>query len=203
MAGHEMARRALTARFPLWGRQLAAVALLALVPAVLYFGVAVPLRESYAQARTDIADQRDRLDRLYSVAARREALRARLDDLRAAQARSGAFLAGNTAALAAARLQDRVSDAAGAVKAEVRSQQSLSPTADDGVWRIPVKTQIVADVRALRTLLHRLETGRPLVFVEDLDIRARLRRQDEGVAVDPKLLVNLTLAGYRLKEPSS
>ena len=188
---------------PPWMQRLAALALLLALPALGYLGVAAPLMDGYAEARAEIVAKRERLTRLYRVAALRDGLQARLSALRRTQADSGVFLDGSTPALAAARLQDRVSRLAGQTGGEVRSVQSLKPEPGDGVTRIAVKARVTGDVRALQELLYALETGRPLIFVEDLEVRARLRRGETGLALDPELTVNLTLAGFRLEDGTS
>jgi len=190
-------------RVPAWMHKVAALALLLALPALGYLAVAAPLQSGYAEARADVAAKRERLARLYRVADRRAGLKAQLATLREAQADSGVFLDGATPALAAAGLQDRVSQLAGQAEGEVRSVQSLKPEPGDGVTRIAVKAQVTGDVRALHALLYALETGRPLVFVEGLEVRARLRRGESGLSLDRELTLNLTLAGFRLEDGTS
>lgn len=189
---------------PAWASRLAAVTLLLAVAALAYAGVVMPLRAAYQDTRSELAQARELLGRYRAVAEQREALRTSLAELQRTQAESGLFVPGETGALAAAALQDRISVIARRTGGRVRSLQSLpAERSDDGLARVGMEAQIVADIRSLRHLLYELETGRPLLFVNRLETRGRMRQTSEGTTeIDRDLLIRVTVEGYRLGDAS-
>lgn len=186
---------------PPWAGRVAALTLLIAVLAAVYALTVMPLRSAYSETRAQLAEQHELLARYRAIAERRPEMRDRVRTLRRRQADSGLFLSGETDALAAAALQDRISATAQGAGGDVRSMQGQEPKQEDGLTRVGMNVQVVADIRSLRDLLYQLETGRPLLFVEDLEVRGRLRRtDDDGTEIAPDLLIKLSVIGYRLGE---
>jgi len=184
---------------PRWMKRVAALALLAILGELTYAGAVLPLKAAYDETHARLAEQRELLQRYRAVASQRQDLRRQLDRLKRRQADSGLFISGKTDALAAAALQDRISDIAEDSGGDVRSMQSLEPKTENGLTRVGMDVQIVADIRALKDLLYEIETGRPLLFVRELEIRGRMQRtEDNDTVITPDLLIKLSVAGFRL-----
>jgi len=184
---------------PRWMKRVAALALLSILVGLAYAGAVLPLKAAYDETHARLAEQRELLQRYRAVASQRQDLRRQLDRLKRRQADSGLFISGKTDALAAAALQDRISDIAEDSGGDVRSMQSLEPKTENGLTRVGMDVQIVADIRALKDLLYEIETGRPLLFVRQLEIRGRLQRtEDNDTVITPDLLIKLSVAGFRL-----
>lgn len=193
----------MSAALPRWVHRVAALALLLAGLGLVYAVLVAPVLASYDDTRQRLAEQRELLSRYLAVAGGREALEKRVQGLRERQAGSGAFLSGKTEALAAAALQDRVRSIMQRAGGDVRSIQNLPSEGKDGLTRIGLRVQVVATIRDVRDILHELETGRPLLFVEDLNLRGRLTRgEDNRPTVQDDLLVRMSLVGYRLGELS-
>ena len=62
--------------------------------------------------------------------------------------------------------------------------------------RIEVRAQYTGQIDVLRRSLEDIETGRPLIFVERLDVRTASRRRNRAEDADPVLLVALDAAGF-------
>lgn len=107
------------------------------------------------------------------------------------------FLQGATLALAANTLQQRivrlVDDTGGKLSAI-----GVEPPSDEPETRARVVVQATADmtVDALQTLLFRLESGAPFIFVESLAVQ-RIEN-DSATEADPQYLhVDLRVSGYQ------
>ncbi|RDD63066.1 type II secretion system protein GspM [Ferruginivarius sediminum] len=188
---------------PRWARRVAAVLLLLAAEGLVYVAVIAPVVASYDDTRQRLGEQKELLSRYLAVAGGRESLEKRVQALRERQSNSGAFLYGKTEALAAAALQDRVRSVMRKAGGDVRSVQNLPAESADGLTRVGLRVQVVANIRDVRTILHELETGDPLLFVEELDLRGRLQRgEDDKPTVSEELLVRLSVVGYRLGELS-
>jgi general secretion pathway protein M len=180
---------------PLVGRVLA----LALLVLVLLAGHGLVLGPLLAEWRANAAriDQARELTlRYHAVAALCPELERRLEQLGAADADAWVYLEGASDALAAAALQDRVRELVAAAGGELRSTQILPAGDDDGLRRIALRVQLAVDAAALQAVLHELETGRPLLFLDNLVLRARQARGRGAVEDDGTIDLALDLYGY-------
>ncbi len=179
-------------------RRLAALALSAAVVFGLYVFVVAPIVAGYAETDAAVNQAAELLDRYRRVAATRPALQDRLDILKSRQSEIGAYLGGHTDALAGAELQELVNATVAAGGGGLRSVQILPVKTDGGFRRIGVRVQMTATIAQVLRVLHGLEAGSTLLFVDNLEVnnrRAR-RRRNKPVQMDPTLLVRLDLFGY-------
>ncbi len=181
-----------------WVSRLAALALSAGVAFALYVFVVAPIVTGYAETDAAVAQEAELLDRYRRVAAARPALQERLDALKSRQSEIGTYLSGGTDALAGAELQELVNATVAKGGGGLRSVQILPVKAAGGFRRIGVRVQMTATIAQVLRVLHGLEAGSTLLFVDNLEIsnrRAR-RRRNQPVEMDPTLLVRLDLFGY-------
>ena len=183
---------------PGWVSRLAALALSAGVAFALYLFVVAPIVTGYTQTDAAVAQAAELLERYRRVAAARPALQERLDALKSRQSEIGTYLSGETDALAGAELQELVNATVAKGGGGLRSVQILPVKADGGFRRIGVRVQMTATIAQVLRVLHGLEAGSTLLFVDNLEVsnrRAR-RRRNQPVETDPTLLVRLDLFGY-------
>lgn len=183
---------------PGWVSRLAALALSAGLAFAVYIFVAAPIIVGYAETDAAVAQAADLLERYRRVAAARPALQQRLDALKSRQSEIGAYLSGETDALAGAELQELVNATVAKSGGGLRSVQILPAKSDGGFRRIGVRVQMTATIAQVLHVLHGLEAGSTLLFVDNLEVsnrRAR-RRRNQPVEMDPTLLVRLDLFGY-------
>ncbi len=189
-----------------WVSRVAALALSAGVAFALYLFVVAPIVAGYAETGAAVAQAAELLDRYRRVAAARPALQERLDALKARQSEIGTYLSGETDALAGAELQELVNTTVAKGGGGLRSVQILPVKADGGFRRIGVRVQMTATIAQVLRVLHGLEAGSTLLFVDNLEVsnrRAR-RRRNRPVELDPTLLVRLDLFGYLIpKSPEA
>ncbi len=101
-------------------------------------------------------------------------------------------LAGHSEQIKAASLQARVTKAADDIGIRLASLAVIPARSEDGVRVVGVDVQLQADLRRLQDLLIALETKRPTVFVDALQIS---QAPDADVRPGRELDVRLTALG--------
>lgn len=175
--------------------RVAAVGILALVLAAVVFGGLMPVLDELRSGQARIAALRDQLSTMRQLAAARDELAGQKAELDARRKKNGLLLAAGSEALAAATLQNMVKTAVARAGGELRTTQSLPATGDAGMRRMTVRAHLSTDTEGLRVFLHAVEGGAPILFVEDLDVRARAGGPQDAAA-PPVLDVRVDLAGW-------
>ena len=138
-------------------------------------------RYEYYQTNADQAV--DRLERFTALAAARPALQQRLESASQDQSSARFYLADKAPNLAATELQQQVRELVERNGGRLASTQVLPVSNEAGFTRVAIRVQLlVTDMEVLQKTLHALESSRPLLFIDDLQMRARTVRQ--RVAVD-------------------
>jgi hypothetical protein len=179
-----------------------AVALLLGVLSVAYFGVGQPVIESRVDQQEQIARLESSLTRYQRIAEQRTAREAELAELKRRAADSDGLLRGANETLMAAAIQNRIKALVDAAHGELKSMQILPPQADGPLRRITVRGQIAMTVEAAQRVFYDLEGGEPVLFLDNVGIRAReetRRRRDR--ADDGMLEVHLDVYGYAQPQP--
>lgn len=185
-----------------WIGRLAAVLFLIAVIEAAYVFVVEPILIGYRETDQAIEEVDDQLSHFQRLAAMRPVLANQLDQLAAEQEAGTYYLNGGTDALAAAGLQDRVSALVDGTGGSLRSIQPMAGVDEQGFRRITLRIQMTATIEALFETIYTLETGTPVLFVENLDIRSRFtrRRINQAGAQEapdaPLLTVGFDLSGY-------
>lgn len=183
--------------------RLAAVLLLLTVLLSVYTLLVEPIIVGYDATSQDIEEARDQLARFERAAAMRPALLKQIKEFEAQQNALGYFLRGGTDALAAADLQDRVNDLIAGEGGTLQSVQPMPGVEEEGLTRITLRVQMTGTTETLFDVLYALESGSPVLFIDELDIQNRSSVPagadaggDAGI-----LTVAFDLSGYLPKEP--
>ena len=105
------------------------------------------------------------------------------------------FIDGATIGVAEANLQKLLVEIIDRNGGQATSVQILPGTANGGTTRVSINLSIRADIVGLRGILHRIETGLPLLFVDQFSARApavNLQR----VAGANALTITMRVSGY-------
>jgi general secretion pathway protein M len=177
-----------------------ALAMLILLGAIglVYLGAVRPLLEDYRTTGEAISDREAAIVRFRRVAAELPQRRAQLAALRQRQAASEGFLEGTNDALVAAQIQNRIKALVEAAHGELKSTQVM-PVQDEGKYRrITIRAQMMLDTEAAQRVLYGVETASPLLFLDNLDLRAHFvpDRRRERASDDPRLDVRFDVFGY-------
>ncbi|MDH3594212.1 MAG: type II secretion system protein GspM [Rhodospirillales bacterium] len=182
---------------PKWVSRTAALSLLVFVIGALYLLLVSPVIEAYRS--TDEASQEalEQLARYEHISKTNPNRKAELEKLSKQQSRSGVYLAGDTDALAAAGLQEDVSAKIKKNGGNVRSMQILPVKADGDFKRVSVRVQLTATLGSFARILYALESGKPYVFIDNLDVKnRRARKSKKETDEDPELVIRFDLFGY-------
>jgi general secretion pathway protein M len=187
------------ADLPAPARRVIALLLLILLAALLVFSVALPVWDEYVSARGQAAELEAALVRMRTAARERSALEAELAKLKARRSAAG-LLSGGSDALAAAELQNRLKSTTESAAGEFRSVQILPPRDEGQFRRIAVRAEMKLRLGVLVHIVHQLEAGSPLLFLDNVELRAEpSSRSTRGPAApedDPVLIVGIDVSGY-------
>jgi general secretion pathway protein M len=151
---------------------LLALALLALA-LVGMAGLAVAPYLRLAVLGEEVAESRQLLAGLQARMARQSASGGGADP-------AALMLQGETAGIAGAVLQRLVSEHVSAAGGQASSFQLLPPREAGGTTRLALGFAMRIDIGGLRDVLHAIETGEPLLFVDDIAIRTAGNAAGEG-----------------------
>jgi len=179
-----------------------ALGLLGLLVAVIWAGAVDPIKRRYDENDQAITDGIRLLAGFKSVIAQgrqagTERSASELDRYR------GDFLAGPEDAIIVADLQTRLRSLITARNAELSSARALPPKSRDGLEFLGLALQIRAEMKSIQEVLHAIETGTPLLFVERADLRLDERGAAAARAKNAESIAPMTLeiAVYGAKWP--
>ena len=192
--------------------------LIALLLLALFIGGGQWLYERYWLGRHQLYAEtteqlQDRLLRYQRLIAQRPQLEQRLSEVRQSDAVDVYYLSQETPTLAATELQRRASQAVQSSGGSLTSSQVLPVEQESDFTKVAIRIQMNGDVEALNKTLYALESERPAVFVDNVQIRARTIRQRvprrtdrdrRGVEIKTQiqLITQFELAGYMQKGKS-
>ncbi|HFD11389.1 MAG TPA: hypothetical protein ENJ32_02800 [Crenotrichaceae bacterium] len=180
-------------------RRWLAMSLLILVILVLMVTIIWPLIEQSHQNEERINNLTKRLQRYKQVAAGKTQVSEKLDALKAKQNQNNQFFKDQSYALASADLQQLVKDTINQVGGVVTSTQVISAKNEGQFAQVGIRVQLTATIAALKDILYKIESTRPILIVDSLRIRSSKgkynRKLRKRVATD-KLTITLEVSGY-------
>ena len=184
--------------------RIAAVALLLVFVACASAALALPIAKAFRDYDASIANLRTQLIRYDAMEQMRAPLQARLTRLTTQRLGGEELLGGGSTAVAGAQLQDMIKRHVAEAGGTFVSAQGLAVEGEASFERIGLRVQFTTTVEGLVRSLHAIESGRPLLIVENLDVRARaVRKGEEFDRTRPVLLtVTVDVAGFRRQEKS-
>lgn len=169
------------------------------IPVALWLGVGAPLMQWHAERAAGLAERRE-------LAHHMEDLLAGIPDLqrRASQEASvvgaDSLLAGDSDAIAAAALQEKVQAIAAQTGATISSAEILPAQDVGGYRRIGLRIAVYARVwSGLVRLLQGMEQATPKMLIGELELRAMPTRAPD---VDTPISATLTVLAYRAATPA-
>lgn len=180
---------------PRQSRQLA-IGLLVLAVILVVAAVAGPawwLYTRYDRAHTERAE---RLERYQRIAATRPDIARQLEAMRGKDMRKY-FLRPGAPALSAAEAQEKIREIVESAGARLITTQAL-PSKEEGRYRqVSAQVQLAANIFALRTLLHRIETNVPYLFIDNLMVKTQVPGNFKpGPGAEPEMFVTFDMHGY-------
>ena len=150
----------------------------------------------------EIGDLRIQLSRFQTVASRREVLQTQLSEIRNAQTDADLFLSESEFDEAAAAMSGRIGQMVRTQTNElcqIVSRQPVRPRVQERFQKVTVNVRMRCDAPGFLQVLHQMETGVPLMLVDDLNvIRPRTRSRSRGAQAPPRatLDIRFNVSGY-------
>lgn len=160
---------------------LAALALTAALALLIWCGIGQTVLD-LAQGDHPIQLRTRLLAEQLRLAERVPALRQSLDELRHGSADSSDFLPPAAPALAAAQMQDYLGGLVRPLGGQIASVEPLTMSDEQGFRRAGLRLKFTLRQDALPALLHRLDYGKPRLFLADLAIKAK--GEELGIVLD-------------------
>jgi len=181
--------------------RLAALGLLSVAVLAVYLAVFYPFLVIGGGYSERIGDLEFKLEKLRKTAAEKDLWLARMQEIKQQGETEGRLLSRDTAALASADLQTLIKEAVNRVGGELISTQVIPERKEEQFTRVAVKLRMTGSTQMLRDVLHSFESNRPLLFVENLNIRPIRNMQPQlpgrkAPKLADKLSVDFDVVGY-------
>lgn len=182
-----------------------AIVLLLVVTLLLIRVLLVPLWASWRDYGVRIEALESRLAVYERLAEGLPEAREHLSEIQSSQPTDDWYLAESTPALAAAGLQQLLHRQVSSGGGQVISTQILNRDDDAPLKSVSIQVHLRGELSDLVDLLYTLESGRPVLFVDNLRILSNPRRQTrsartsqlrERLAAIPDLDIRFDLTGY-------
>lgn len=181
---------------PAWVRQSLAVGLLIAGLAMLVAAAAAPFLMAN-DFKSEIESKDELLTALTRRAKDRDRLKSENDRLAAAGSQARALIEGESFGLASANLQKLLVENVQSAGLTLRSIQSLDPANDGDLTAVSVRLVCRGVTDGLRTLLHALESGEPLLFVDEVLIKSERSPGEEGTREGgTEISIELKVSGF-------
>lgn len=180
-------------------RRWLALSLFLLVILILIMTIIWPIVDQSRQNKQKIESLSMRLQRYKQVAAGKQQVVEKLDSSKARLNKNNQFFKSKSYALASADLQQLVKDAIKQSGGLVTSTQVIPETNEGQFDRVAIRIQLSASITALKEILYKVESSRPMLIVDNLRIRSSKgvydRKLRKRVETDV-LTITLEVFGY-------
>ena len=151
---------------------------------------------------TQVSEQRGQLGRYEAVAAQHDATTEQLRRIRESRQDSDLFLDGADFNEAAAGMSDRLGQMVRTLagdRCQIVSRQPVRPRIDERYERVTVNVRMRCGALDFLQLLYQLESGVPMMLVDDLNIirpRVRRRTSDSAATSSEPLDIRFNMSAY-------
>ena len=165
-------------------KSLVLAALLTAVMVLTVKFIVNPILETQEQIREEIPVKLKQLEKYHQFIAEKSRFEENLKSVKALSSRSMAkLLAGDTAPLAAANLQDILKTLSAKNQIAIKSEKVLNPIPNGSFEQIPVQIEFMSSITNLTNFLYDMEAYEKLLIPTDLDIRVINRRNPQDISV--------------------
>jgi len=177
--------------------RILAFALLFLVLGTALWLMIYPMVSLYLAQSDEMARKEIRIARYEELAESQETLQGELASLRRRNPAATYYVAGDTPALASAKMQQYLKQIVERNGGELISTQIIDSIRESEAASSSLKVHLRANVDAAAQIVYLLESGRPLLFIDDLSISAR-RARGTTAGAPPVISLDLSFAltGY-------
>lgn len=112
-----------------------------------------------------------KLQQYERILAKKETITANMADITSQHETQGYFNSQETDALASAEMQEFIKKAIVEAGGQLSSTQALPINDKENFNRITVRVRMTGNSHVLRTVLYKIETSKPLIIIDQIDIR--------------------------------
>lgn len=178
-----------------------AIVILMLIIITLIVSIVVPVWRINRHYSDIIDDMRNRLIILKRTTVDGQSLEPQFEKLKKYHSSDKRYLKSTSESLAAAEIQQLIKDIIVPADGEILSTQIITNKNNDPIPQITLKVRLRSNLTSLVTILYKIETGNPFLFIENVNIRSRVisrrRVRNSEVEQTPTLLdVQFDVSGY-------
>ena len=175
----------------------AALSLLVLGTIAVVGLLCYPLVSLYVSQSTLVERKVSQIGRYRQVSENQESLEQELALLKRRSPAASYYVAGETSALASARMQQYLKQVVQQNGGELISTQILKEDEPEAAGSTSLRVHLRAELESSWQILYALESGRPLLFLDNVVITARpVRGGNTAVAPSISLDLNFDVTGY-------
>ena len=190
----------MTSRWTPAQRRLAALGLLVLGLGLGALIFVVPVIAQHRHYDAEIAQLGKSLERLNAVARTRTRSEQALKYLKRRGLTQRYYLSSQQETLASAELQQRAKDVIERNGGQLVSAQVLTGQRAGNATVAALRVNMRGDVKVMQQVLYELETGKPVLFVDQISIAGYGARTAQAQpAREPELTIRFDMSGYLLK----
>jgi len=178
-----------------------AISILILLVIVIVLSITIPVWRVNAHYSDIIGDMQHRLAVLKRTTVEGQSLEPQYEKLKQYHLSDKRYLKSTSESLAAGEILQLVKDIIVPTDGEILSTQIISGKKDDPIPKITLKVRLRGSLNSLVTILYKMETGNPYLFIEDLNVRSRIisrrRVRNREIENRPTVLdVQFEVSGY-------
>ncbi len=186
-----------------WQHGLLSLLILIGLSILVYTAAIRPGVSSYHARQEQLSILQQRLDKYRAVASQKDTLEPYYKkQINKNKTGNQSFLPLMAASLAAAKLQEKVKSLLKGTPGQLISTQPV-PVQDEGIFKpVIVRVHMKSDITTLLKVLHNLEAGKPLAFIDNLQIQRTgpvNNKRRSHIQTDRSLDTRFDLKVYMLK----
>ena len=178
-----------------------AVLILFLIVTTVVLSITIPVWKVNDHYSDIIGDMRHRLAILKRTTVEGQSLEPQYEKLKRYHLSDKRYLKSTSESLAAAEIQQLIKSIIVPTDGEILSTQIMNKKSDEPIQQITLKVRLRGSLSSLVTILYKIETGNPYLFIENLNIRSRIisrrRVRNRDIEKAPTVLdVQFDVSGY-------
>ncbi len=180
-------------------QRVLAVGLLVIIIMLFIFTLVIPLLSAGIEYRASRDELAFRLQRYKTIAARKDQVLADSQQIKQQYQQQQYFSTHDTVALASADLQKKIKSAIANKGAQLTSTQVLPVKNENKLSYVTIKVRMSGTIEQLRTIIYLLETAKPLVILDQIDIRpvrGKRNRKTRKIEASNQLNINFQAISF-------
>ncbi len=178
-----------------------AVILFLLIMTAFIISIVVPIWKVNSHYSDIIDDMRHRLSILKRTTVAGQSLEPQYVKLKKYHLSDKRYLKSTSESLAAAEIQQIIKEIIVPTNGEILSTQIITNRKNDLIPQITLKVRLRSNLKSLVTILYKIETGNPFLFIDNMNIRSRVisrrRVRNSEIEQAPTILdVQFDVSGY-------